>query len=95
MDITMKSPVSNQTIRSLSTTYSQISKTFTSLPCKYIFFKLISLKYLKNLSLKTYRSFYLMLEEANLEEVAIASCFIKKHKSFLSLYSAYCQNYKM
>ena len=36
-----------------------------------------------------------MLEKSDLDEVGIASCFIKNHKCFLNLYSTYCQNYKI
>lgn len=40
------------------------------------------------------RSFYKLLEESTNNEVGIAKCFIRKHKTFIRLYSIYCQNYK-
>ena len=40
------------------------------------------------------KSFYKLLEESSNDEVGIANCFIKKHKTFQRLYCVYCQNYK-
>ncbi|RMZ99119.1 pleckstrin homology domain-containing family G member 1 isoform X2, partial [Brachionus plicatilis] len=40
------------------------------------------------------KNFYCLLESSTNDEAGIASCFIKKHKTFLRLYSTYCQNYK-
>ena len=43
------------------------------------------------------QSFVVSLEVASgvNDEMAIATCFIRKYKQFLKLYSLYCQNYKM
>jgi hypothetical protein len=41
------------------------------------------------------KTFYSLLKASSNDEIAIANCFIKKHKNFLKLYSIYCQNYKI
>lgn len=42
------------------------------------------------------KAFYAMLEAASTkDEIAIANCFIRKHRMFSKLYSTYCQNYKI
>ncbi|CAF0843139.1 unnamed protein product [Brachionus calyciflorus] len=41
------------------------------------------------------KQFYSLLEVSTNDEAGIANCFIKKHKTFLKLYSTYCQNYKL